>query len=200
MPDDTTGTAAQPTSDGTAQNTGADNQPGNTDTQAAQSTEATTQQSQQQQTEKTFTQAEVDRIVQNRLKSAVKAELKKLTGETEGQQTVEELQRQLNEQTQKVRSFEARQTIHDHLSDGRNKLNIKPENVRGIEELVLMRLEYDDQGKPANLKEAVDAARSIAPSLFANTPQPIDAGTGRNGAVVGTDMNSFIRRQAGFGN
>ena len=200
MPDDTTDSSAQTTTtaDAPANNTGADNA-GNTDTQAAQSTEATQQQ--QQPTEKTFTQADVDRIVQNRLKSAVKAELKKLTGETEGQQTVEELQRQLSEQTQKVRSFEARQTIGDYLSDGRNKLSIKPENVRGIEELVLVRLEYDDEGKPANLKEAVDAARQIAPSLFANTPQPIDAGTGRNnGAVVGTDMNSFIRRQAGFGN
>lgn len=192
-------TAQNTTSDGTDQNTGAETQLSGTGTQTAQHTEAQTQQQQQ---ERTFTQAEVDRIVANRIKSGIKAELKKLTGEGENTPTIDDLQRQLSEQTQKIRSYEARAVVQEYLGDSRNKLNVKPENFRGIEELVVGRLEYGDDGKPSNLKDAIDAARSIAPALFVNAPQSIDAAQGRNngGQVVGSDMSSFIRRQAGIGN
>lgn len=195
MPEETEGNAqapgeqAQPqanTSDATDKNTGA-NQGAGTD--AAQN---------QAQPEKTFTQADVDRIVQNRLKSAVKAELKKLTGETEGAATVEDLQRQLSEEKARTRSFEARETVSDYLNDGRNKLNIRPENIRGIQELVIPRLEYDDDGKVLNLKDAIESAKSIAPALFANNTSTINAGAGRTHATP-TNMNDFIRQSAGVG-
>ena len=195
-PTATTASAASPatpatTSDATAQNTDAAGQGSGTGTQAAQKpTEA--------QTEKTFTQADVDRIVQNRLKSAVKAELKKLTGEGEGTATVEELQRQLSEAKTKTQTFEAREAVRDYMSDPENKLNVKPENMRAVEKLVMPDIEFDDSGKPSNLKEVFKAAKSLAPALFANPPASINAGQGRN-STAPTDMNAFIRRQAGVG-
>lgn len=142
--------------------------------------------------EKTFTQADVDRIVQNRLKSAVKAEIKKLTGD--GEATVEDLQRQLSESQTKMRSFEARESVNEYLTDARHKLNVKPENVRPIQELVIGRLEYGDDGKPTNVKEAVESVKNIAPALFANNPGSIDAGV-RGVVPNGNDMNAIIRGQ-----
>lgn len=189
---DATQTPPVNTSDATAQNTGA-NQNAGTGTQTP-TTEAP-------ETDKKFTQADVDRIVQNRLKSAVKAELKKLTSEGGDTPNVEDLQRQLSERDAKLRTYESRQSVSDYLTDARHKLNVKPENVRPIEELVIPRLEYGDDGKPTNVKEAIEEVKSIAPVLFANTPPSINANEGRNGAVVGgNDMNAFIRRSAGFGN
>ena len=152
------------------------------------------------QPEKTFTQAEVNAMIAQRLPKAVKAELKKMSGEDEGKPNVEDLQRQLSERDAKLRSYEARQSVNDYLTDARHKLNVKPENVRPIQELVIGRLEYDDDGKPSNMKEAIEEVKSLAPALFANTPGSIDANAGRNGQeVVGADMNSFIRRSAGIG-
>jgi hypothetical protein len=180
------------TSDATAQNTGANANTGAA-TDTAQQTQAQTE------PDKKFTQADVDRIVTQRLSKAVKAELKKLAGEGEGGPNVEDLQRQLSDYQGKIRGFEARNTVQEYLNDGRNKLNIKPENVRGIEELVIPRLEYDDAGKPNNLKEAIETAKSIAPALFVNTAATINAGNGRNSSAMPTDMNAFIRQQAGVG-
>jgi hypothetical protein len=173
------------TSDATAQNTGAIQTGAGTDT--AQQTQA--------QTEKTFTQADVDRMFQSRLKSAVKAELKKLTGENDNTPTVDDLQRQLSERDQKLRSYEARALVSDYLTDARHKLNVRPENIKAIEKLVIPDLEYDDEGKPTNLKEAVESVKSLAPTLFANTPGSINANEGRSqSAVVGQGMNGLIRQ------
>lgn len=178
--------ATATTSDGTDKNTAAQGNPSGAATQAA-TTEA-------QPTEKTFTQADVDRIVANRIKSGVKAELKRLTGDADGTVSVEDLQRQLSESQGQVRAFEARQSVSDYLTDARHKLNVKPENFRAVEKLVIPDLEYDEAGKPTNLKEVVESVKSLAPALFANTPPSIDANAGRNtGSAVGSDMNALIR-------
>lgn len=179
----------QTTSDATEKTTDAG--AAGADTQTAQTTEA--------QKEKTFTQADVDRIVTNRIKSGVKAELKKLTGEGDGTPTVEELQRQLSEERTSRQTIEAREAVRDYLSDAKHKLNIKAENVAAIMKLVMSDIEFDDKGNPSNLKEAVETAKSLAPALFVNTPASINAGAGRNGAVVGNDMNDWIRRQRAGG-
>lgn len=178
-----------PTPDEAANNTAAQATPG-TDTQTAQP---------EAQPEKTFTQADVDRIVQNRLKSAVKAELKKLSGDDEAKPNVDELQRQLSETKSRAQQIEARESVRDYLSDPVHKLSVKAENVAAIVKLVIPDLEYDDDGKPANLKDAVNAAKSIAPALFANTPVSINANQGRTNATMSGDMNSFIRQAAGHG-
>lgn len=191
MPEESTAAATTTTSDATAQNT--ESSTTGTGTQTAQQTEA-------QPTEKTFTQADVDRIVANRIKSGIKAELKKMAGDGEGQPSVDDLQRQLSESQMKIRSFEAKDTVEQFISDGRNKLSVKPENIRGIQAIVIPQLEYDDDGKPSNLKEAIENAKVIAPALFANTPGSIDAAQGRTSAALPGDMNQFIRSQAGIGN
>lgn len=186
----TTATAeTQNTSDATEQNTEAVNT--GAGTEAAQT---------QAQTEKTFTQAEVNAMIANRLPKAVKAELKKMGGEGEGQPNVDDLQRQLSDSQTRIRSFEARESVEEYISDGRNKLNVKSENIRGIQEIVIPRLEYDDQGKPTNIKEAIESAKVIAPALFANQQSNINAANGRTSAPTATNMNDFIRQAAGIGN
>lgn len=176
------------TPDAAANNTGANNSgPG---TQPAQQPEA------QPEPAKTFTQADVDRIVQNRLKSAVKAELKKLTQDGEGV-TVEDLQRQLSEERTRTRAIEAREAVQDYLSDPKHKLNVRAENSRAIVKMVMQDIEYDDKGQPTNIKEAIESAKSLAPTLFVNSQSNINEGAGRNAHTGPVNMNDFVRQQAG---
>jgi hypothetical protein len=177
------------TPDAAANNTAASNQSG-AGTDTAQQTQA------QPTTEKTFTQADVDRIVQNRLKSAVKAELKKLSQDGDAT-SVEELQRQLSEERQRTRTIEAREAVQDFLSDPKHKLNIPAQNTRAIVKMVMQDIEYDDSGRPTNIKEAIEDAKLIAPALFANSTSTINAGNGRGSAAAPVNMNDLIRQGAG---
>lgn len=183
----TTATQTANTSDATAQNTGA--APAGAGTDTAQQTQA-----QPQEPEKKFSQADVDRIVQNRLKSAVKAELKKLTGDAEV--TVEDLQRQLTEERTERTKLMARQTVRDYLTDPKHKLNLPSDAVPEVEELVSTRLEYDDTGKPSNLKEVVESLKTRLPRLFANTQSNINANNGRGSTPGPVNMNDFVRQHA----
>jgi hypothetical protein len=180
---------AQLTSDATVKNTGADVE--GTDTQAAQKAEA--------HTEKTFTQADVDRIVANRLKTAVKAELKKLTTDDETKDSVEDLTRQLSETKQRAQAIEAREAVRDFLSDPNHKLNVKATSIAAIVKLVTPDLEFDDEGKPTNLKDAVNAAKNLAPDLFANSSASINANNGRVNATPTRGMDALIRSATGHG-
>lgn len=186
------------TSDATAQNTATNTQ---TDTQTAAGTEAAaTQTASTNEAPKTFTQADIDRIVSNRLasgiKAGVKAELKKLTGDETGGVTLEGLQTELATMRTENQTLQARNTVRDYIGDAANQLNVPPANVAAIEELVHSRLTYED-GKPSNLKDAVATVKSLAPALFANQPSNIDAGAGRTAQTGPVDMNKFIRKAAG---
>ncbi|HLA96316.1 MAG TPA: hypothetical protein VK612_11395 [Pyrinomonadaceae bacterium] len=182
--------AAANTSDATAQNTGAAG--AGSGTQAGSQAEGTP--------EKTFTQEQLDKILANRINSGVKAALKKLTGDPEGTITLEDLQRQLTEERSARHALEARQSVTKYLTDPANKFSLRPENIPAIEDLIHSRIEIDNEGKPTNLPEAVNAVKALAPTLFANTPAHADAGAGRTPATTGTNMNDFIRRAAGYGN
>ena len=179
---------ATPTPDEAAKNTAAE--PAGAVTQTDPKNEA--------QPEKTFTQADLDRIVQNRLqsgvKAGVKAELKKLLGE-DGPESIEDLQRKLSETERRAQTIEARESVRDYLSDAKNKLNVKAENIAAITKLVMPDITFDDKGQPSNLKEAIETAKVLAPALFANTPGHINAGEGRTGVPVAGDMNSWLRDQ-----
>jgi hypothetical protein len=182
------GEGANPTTntpDAAANNTGA--APTGAATQTA-TTEA------QPEPEKKFTQADIDRIVQNRLKSAVKAELKKLTGDAEV--SVEDLQRQLSEERTERQKLMARQSVRDYLSDPKHKLNIPADAISEVEELVSARLEYDSEGKPSNLKDTVESLKARLPRLFANTQSNINANNGRSTAPGPVNMNDFVRQHA----
>ncbi len=161
---------------------------------AAQQSGAGAQPAQQTETpaEKTFTQAEVNAMIANRVKSGLKAELKKLTGDGEGGVTLETLQQQLNEERSARQALEARATVREFLTDTRNQLNVNPANVAVIEELVNGRLQFEN-GKPTNIKDAINAVKALAPALFTNQPGSVEAGEGRNTTARPTDMNAWIR-------
>jgi hypothetical protein len=181
------------TSDATELNTGA-SQTG-TATDAAQPNPATQQDvTQTPEFKSALTAAIRDKIPQLKRQIA-----KEITGEKEGGVTLEELQRQLSERDQKIRSFEAKDKVSEFLSDGRNKLNVRPENIRGIEALVIPMLDYDEDGKPSNLRDAIETAKSIAPALFVNSTSNINANSGNGNGTRPTNMNDLIRQQAGIG-
>lgn len=145
--------------------------------------------------EKTFTQAEVDAMFQKRLSKAVKSELKKLTGERDGEPTVDEFKSRAEAAEEKARTLEAKEAVRDYLADPKNKIGYRPENIRAIEKLVLAELEYDDEGKASNLKDAITTVKLDAPGLFLSTGSA-NGGAGRNAPEV-VDMNAQIRHAAG---
>lgn len=178
MPDEGT---AQAMADEPVNNTGA--------SEPAQVTQTETE----AQPERTFTQADVDRIVANRIKSGIKAELRKLTGE-DGVTSVEDLQRQLSEERTKREGYEAREAVRDYLSEQK----VPQANMRAVEKLVSSELIFED-GKPANLEDAYKAAKSLAPALFVNQSSSINGNNGRQGTQMPQTMDELIRRQAGNG-
>lgn len=192
----TTDTTAQTTSDATVQNT---------DTVQTSGAATDTAQQTQAQTQIDITQtpefkAALTAAIEKKVPQLKRQIARDITGEKEGGATVEDLQRQLSERDTKLRQIEARESVIEYLSDARHKLNVKPDNHRAIVKLVMPDLEYDDEGKPSNIKDAIENAKSLAPALFANNPGSVEAGAGRNGQTIGgNDMNSLIRRSAGFG-
>lgn len=181
-------TAQTPTADEQANNTGAQAQDSGAGTDTAKTDQATQ--------EKTFTQAEVDAIIARRLKTAVKSELKKMAGEGEGQVSLEELQTQLSEKETRLRNYEARETINDFVADPKNKISVKPTSLRLFTKAVTDELEFED-GKIANLKEAIEKVKSFAPDLFATSTGSINATAGRN-APAAVDFNEQLRQAAGY--
>lgn len=106
-----------------------------------------------------------------------------------------DLQLQLSETQNRLRSFEAKAAVRDFLSDPKHKLNVPSDSISGIEELVINRLEYGDDGKPSNLKDAIESVKTSFPRLFAAQPSSINAGEGRFSRPQITDMNQFIRAE-----
>ncbi len=212
MPDNTENTNAQNTPDAVVNNTGANKEDSGAGTQPAkqepqfqpfhtektEKTEETITTEAAQPKEKTFTQADLDRIVKDRLAKAVKSELKKLTGETDGQPTVDDLQRQLADTQTKARTLEAREQVRDYLTDPRNKIYARQENMRVIEKLIFTELEFDDEGNPSNLKEAIAGVKSEAPTLFLNSNSSINGNSGRSSDQVPFNWNDEIRAAAGY--
>jgi hypothetical protein len=133
-------------------------------------------------------------MIAKRLPSAVKAELKKLGGDTEGAATVEQLQQQLQEEKAARQKAEARQTVRDYLNDPKHKLNIPGESQATLVKLVMLDLEYDKDGQPSNLKDVVESLKTSDPRLFATTPSNINANAGRNAPTGPVNMNDFVRQ------
>jgi hypothetical protein len=142
--------------------------------------------------EKTFTQKQVDSMVANRVKSALKAELAKLGADPEAGVTLESLQTDLQNLRTENQTLQAQNSVRDYANDATNQLNIPPTNMSAVLELVNARLEYQD-GKPTNLKEAFAAVKSIAPALFAVQTTNIHAGEGRTAQAGPVNMNKVLR-------
>lgn len=181
-------TTAANTPDAAAQNTGAATNAG-AGTQTAQ-TGAQTDITQSPEFKAALTAAIEAKIPQLKRSLA-----KSITGEKDKDGVdPNDLQRQLSETQEKLRSFEAKATIREHLSDPKHKLSVPADSLSGIEELVLARLEYGNDGKPSNLKDAIESVRSSFPRLFANSQTNINANNGRGQNPAPANMNDFIRQ------
>jgi hypothetical protein len=60
-------------------------------------------------------------------------------------------------------------------------------------------LEYDDDGKPTNLKDLIADLKQTTPHLFKPESKRIDGGSGNGSKPGKDDMNSMIRIAAGRG-
>ena len=123
-------------------------------------------------------------------KQARAAVAKELSGEKEGEPTVEDLKGKLSGLESRVRIYEARDQLETFAADKRNQITIS--NYRGVFKLIKDDLQYDDEGKVTNFKEALAAAKSEAPEFFRGQSSSIDAGNGsRQQATM--DMNAWMR-------
>src|SRR5687767_451912 len=114
MPEENTdNTQAQTTADGQVNNT--ENATQTISGTVTDTAAAAPPQTQVTQKEKTFTQAEVNAMISQRLPKAVKAELKKMAGDGEDVPDVKQLQQQLAEYQSKARSYETKDEIEKFL-------------------------------------------------------------------------------------
>ena len=147
--------------------------------------------------EKKFTQAEVEEMFKKRLSKAVKSELRKLTDgkDPDDKPDANELQRRAEDAETRARALEAKDELFDFVDNPRNKVGLKPESRKLFWKLAKDELEYDDEGKPTNLKEVVSGLKEEAPALFMAAGSA-DAGRGRQ-TPANVNMNQLIRNAAG---
>lgn len=115
---------------------------------------------------------------------------KELSGEKEGEPTVEELKTKLTSQESRLRVFEARDQLETFVSDKRNQIHVN--NFRGVFKLIKDDLKFDDEGNVTNFKDVLGAAKLDAPEMFRGSSSSIDAGNGAR-QMATTDMNALIR-------
>ena len=123
-------------------------------------------------------------------KQARAAVAKELSGEKDGEPTVEELKTRITERDQRLRVYEARDQLESFAADKRNQVQIS--NFRGVFKLIKDDLEYDDAGKVTNFKDVLAAAKAEAPEFFRGTSSSIDAGNGSRQQPA-MDMNAWMR-------
>lgn len=193
MPEEaTTATAAQTTSDGTAQNTGA-GQTAGAATEAAQTSQAA-------QTDITQTaefKSALTAAIEKKLPQLRKQIAKEVSGEKEGQPSVDELTQRATTAEQRARQLEAKDAVFDYADDPKNKIGLRPDSRKSFWAVVKDDLEYDDEGRVTNLAAVVRAARSDHPALFTPTSGSINGGAGASQPAGSPDMNRWIRQAAG---
>lgn len=161
---------------------------------------------------KTFTQAELDGIVNDRLTrerkkydgfddlkrkagefdklaDAQKSEAERLTGQ------ITDLTGQLTQAQQRERSYALRDAIEDAV--GGEKLTLAAPIGRVLLLIDGEAVEWSEDGKPKNAAAILKGLVRTDPYLFAARRAPIgDGGAGREGGVGG-NVNDMIRRAAG---
>lgn len=187
----TTGSAEQQTAAGAGKQVTGEAQTGAA-TQTAK-TEAQTDITQTQEFKSAVTAAIEKRIPQIRKQIA-----KEVSGEKEGQPSVEELQQRTEATERDLRFYKARDQVEDFVTDKRNQANIR--NVRAFCRYFKDDFAFDDEGKVSNLKDLYTRAKVEAPELLGMGTGSIDGAAGNNNpAFSGADMNSRIRHAAGRG-
>lgn len=156
--------------------------------------------------EKSFTQAELDRIVKQRVKEE-KQRLDKVAADAQLPE-IERLKAQIadfekEKQTWTVekRDRDARDMIIAVLSTEKTDKGDNPYRARNpvtVFKLIKDDLEYDDNGKPTNYLQLLKALKAEDPSLFgAKTAGSVNGGDGSRNEPATADMNSLIRGLAG---
>lgn len=156
--------------------------------------QGTVQQPQQQQTTnsdegKLFTQAELNQIVQQRLKEEQKRAQKK--AEQDQLPEIDRLKRQVEEFQSEARRQRAENIVLKALS-GQGA-----EYPEAVWKIVKDELVFDDAGNPTNVEILLKTAKQTFPKLFGNQTQPgspgkIDPGT-KAPAAPALSMNDMIR-------
>lgn len=123
-------------------------------------------------------------------KQARAAVAKELSGEKEGEPTVEELKTKITNAETELRTYRAKDQLEAFASDKRNQVTIS--NLKGVFKLIKDDLQYDDEGKVTNFKEVLASAKSEAPEFFRGQSSSIDAGNGSR-QVATMDMNAWMR-------
>ena len=140
--------------------------------------------------------AAVTAAIEKKIPQLRKAIAKEVSGEKEGQPSVEELQQRSEAAQRDLRFYQARDQVEDFISDKRNNAQIR--NVKAFCRYFKDDFTFDDEGKVANLKELHARAKVETPELLGQTPSSIDGAAGGNGQVPATgDMNRLIRQAAG---
>lgn len=130
--------------------------------------------------------------IEKKLPQIRKQIAKEVSGEKDGQPSVEELQQRSETAERSLRFFQARDQVEDFISDKKNQANIK--NVRAFCKYFKDDFTFDDEGKVTNLKDLYTRAKVETPELLGMVTGSIDAGAGTNGSAQDSnDMNARLR-------
>ena len=168
--------------------TGADAQTAQTTTEA-KTTETTKIDTSSPEFKEALTKAIREKLPQLQ-KQARRDVAKELSGEKEGEPTIDELKSKISERDAKLRVFEAKDQLETFVADKRNQVQVR--NLRGLFKLIKDDLKFDDEGNVTNFKEVIATAKSEASEFFGGTSSSIDAGNGSRGLAT-ADMNALIR-------
>lgn len=131
------------------------------------------------------------KAIENKLPQLRKAIAKEISGEKDGQPSVEELQRGKETAETSLRFYQARDAVEDFTADKKNAAPIK--NVRAFCRYFKDDFEFDDKGKVTNLKDLYTRAKLETPELLGTGAGSIDANAGANGQPGVQDMNALLR-------
>jgi|SRR4249920_1204463 hypothetical protein len=163
----------------------------NAGAQSGGSTQESKSQDEANQADKSFTQADLDKLAQRiRLEEKRKFEKQlkdaELTEQERTAKRVEELEKE-------IRLRDAREAV----TEAARKAGAA--NAPAVYKLVRDMLEFDDKtGQVSNLREALEMARADAPEFFPKRPGSGNGGEGSGGSTsFSRNMNDLIRRSAG---
>lgn len=138
--------------------------------------------------------AAVTAAIEKKIPQLRKAIAKEVSGEKDGQPSVDELQQGKDAAERQLQFFQARDQVEDFIADKKNAANIK--NVRAFCRYFKDDFVFED-GKVTNLKDLYTRAKTETPELLGMVTGSIDGAAGGNNAPADNDMNAAIRRAAG---
>lgn len=141
--------------------------------------------------EKSYTRAELDKVVAKAIKDA-----EKKTADAEAKAKLSEEERAKAE-TSELRGQLRERDARDAVKDEAGRLGVK--NANALYRIVKDDLEFDDKGNISNLKDVLETAKTDFPELFDAKPrQGIDAGTGGGAAPATNSFDNQIRKALGY--